>query len=91
MLRPYIDIYLMDVKYGDDHTAARLCRVRDYWDTTRQAVSWCWETAGALREDADGAAAGLIVRHPWCCPACSPTPSRCWSSSPASHGRYRLA
>ncbi len=64
MLRPYIDIYLMDVKYGDDHTAARLCRVRDYWDTTRQAVSWCWETAGALREDADGAAAaGLIVRH----------------------------
>lgn len=63
-LRPFIDIYLMDIKYGDNQTGARLCQVRDYWDKTRQAVSWCWETAGALREDAAGAGvAGLIVRH----------------------------
>jgi len=63
-LRPYIDIYLMDIKYGDNQTGARLCQVRDYWDKTRRAVSWCWETSGALREDAAGAGvAGLIVRH----------------------------
>ena len=63
-LRPYIDIYLMDIKYGDNQTAARLCQVRDYWDQTRRAVSWCWKTAGALRQDTAGAGvAGLIVRH----------------------------
>jgi len=63
-LRPYIDLYLMDIKYGDNQTGGRLCQVRDYWDTTRQAISWCWETAGALRLDAAGAGiAGLIVRH----------------------------
>lgn len=63
-LRPYIDIYLMDIKYGDNHIAERLCRVHDYWEMTCQAVRWCWETAGALREDAAGAGtAGLIVRH----------------------------
>ncbi|MEN6474857.1 MAG: radical SAM protein [Syntrophaceae bacterium] len=63
-LRPYIDIYLMDIKYGDNQTGSRLCQVRDYWDKTRQAVSWCWKTAGALRQDTAGAGvAGLIVRH----------------------------
>lgn len=63
-LRPYIDIYLMDIKYGDNQTGSRLCQVRDYWEKTRQAMSWCWETAGALRQDAAGAgAAGLIIRH----------------------------
>lgn len=64
MLRPYVDIFLMDIKYGDNYTAERLSRVSDYWDKTRQAVNWCWEAAGALREDAAGAGiAGLIVRH----------------------------
>jgi len=63
-LRPYIDIYLMDIKYGDNQTGGRLSQVRDYWDKTRQAVSWCWKTAGALSQDAAGAGvAGLIVRH----------------------------
>ncbi len=58
------DIYLMDIKYGDNETGKRLSSVPDYWDRCREAVSYLWERYGALRTDRDGRAlSGLIVRH----------------------------
>lgn len=63
-LLPYISIYLMDIKYGDNHTGRQLSAVADYWDRTREAVSWLWEKVGALRTDSTGAAvSGLLIRH----------------------------
>lgn len=64
LLLPYISIYLMDIKYGDNNTGRQLSAVADYWDRTREAVAWLWEKVGALQTDAAGAAvSGLLIRH----------------------------
>lgn len=63
-LSPHMQLYLMDIKYGDNETGRHLSAVADYWDRTREAVAWLWEKVGALRTDADGhAVGGLIIRH----------------------------
>lgn len=54
----------MDIKYGDNLTGRQLSPVADYWDRTREAVTWLWDKVGALRTDASGAAvSGLLIRH----------------------------
>lgn len=62
--RGHAEIYLMDLKYGDNVTGALLSEVPDYWDRAREAVEELWEWCGPLVTDERGwAARGLIVRH----------------------------
>lgn len=57
-------VFLLDLKYGDNATGKLLSGVDDYWDAARDAIAFLWETAGALRTDAQGRAlSGLMVRH----------------------------
>jgi putative pyruvate formate lyase activating enzyme len=58
------NLYLMDLKYGDNEAGRAFSRVPDYWDRSREAVAFLWKSAGPLRCDDDGrAVSGLIVRH----------------------------
>ena len=60
----YAQIYLMDLKYGDNIIGETLSNVHDYWDRAREAIECIWETYGPLQTDPAGRAVkGLIVRH----------------------------
>jgi putative pyruvate formate lyase activating enzyme len=62
--KDYGDIYLMDLKYGDNTIGRALSNVEDYWDRAREAIAYLWETFGPLRTDHSGKAVkGLIIRH----------------------------
>lgn len=62
--RGQADLYLVDLKYGDNQTGHDFSLVSDYWDRSREAVAHLWESAGPLRCDNEGrAVSGLIVRH----------------------------
>lgn len=58
------DIYLMDLKYGDNEAGKALSRVPDYWDRTKVAIEYVWREYGPLQTDPQGGGMkGLIVRH----------------------------
>jgi putative pyruvate formate lyase activating enzyme len=60
----HAQIYLMDLKYGDNLSGEVLSGVHDYWDVAKQAITYLFETAGVLVPDNEGkAASGLMVRH----------------------------
>lgn len=60
----YAHIFLMDLKYGDNHTGKVLSGVPDYWDRAREAITYLWLDLGPLELDHEGKAlSGLIVRH----------------------------
>lgn len=60
----YARIFLMDLKYGDNHTGKALSAVSDYWDRASEAIAYLWETVGPLELDGEGKAVrGLMVRH----------------------------
>lgn len=60
----HAQIYLMDLKYGDNHSGKVLSGVDDYWDVAREAITYLFETAGVLDLDSEGkASSGLMVRH----------------------------
>ena len=60
----YADIYLVDMKYGDNTIGKTLSNVDDYWDRAKEAIAEIWETCGPLRIEPEGRAVkGLIVRH----------------------------
>ena len=62
--RGHAQIYLMDLKYGDNVIGKTLSGVDNYWDMARQAITYIWETTGPLDLDCEGKAiCGLIVRH----------------------------
>jgi putative pyruvate formate lyase activating enzyme len=64
LLDGIIDIYLPDLKYGDDAAAQRYSRVRAYVGHARAAVAEMWRQVGPLALDADGLGRrGMIVRH----------------------------
>lgn len=64
LLDGVIDIYLPDMKYGNDSAAARLSDVPDYVRVNRAAVREMFRQVGLLKVDRDGIAlSGLIVRH----------------------------
>ncbi len=59
-----VDIYLPDLKYGDDEQAAILSTVTDYVARSRNALREMARQVGPLRLDGEGVAVrGLIVRH----------------------------
>jgi putative pyruvate formate lyase activating enzyme len=60
----HAQIYLMDLKYGDNHSGKVLSGVDDYWDVAMQAITCLFETEGVLDLDSEGkASSGLMVRH----------------------------
>lgn len=64
LLDGIIDIYMPDMKYGDDTIARRYSRVRDYVEVNFAAVKEMHRQVGDLQRDNDGIARrGLLVRH----------------------------
>lgn len=64
-LETYIDIYLPDYKYSDNHLARKLSKVADYQQTALAAIKEMYRQKGsALMMHDDGyAEKGLIIRH----------------------------
>ncbi len=62
LLDGIIDIYMPDMKYGDNAVGRRLSGVPDYWDRSREAVREMHRQVGDL-EIGEIAVHGLLVRH----------------------------
>jgi len=59
-----VDVYMPDVKYGDDDVAERLSGVRDYVARSRAALHEMHRQVGILEVGRDGIARrGMLVRH----------------------------
>jgi putative pyruvate formate lyase activating enzyme len=64
LLRGIVDIYLPDMKYGDNTKAYRWSQVEDYTSYNRTAVQEMFRQVGPLAlEDKGIAYRGLLVRH----------------------------
>ena len=64
LLDGIVDIYMPDMKYGDDESAFKYSGVKDYVKYNREAVTEMHGQAGDLVVGRDGIArSGLIVRH----------------------------
>jgi putative pyruvate formate lyase activating enzyme len=64
LLNGIVDIYLPDMKYGDDVPARRYSAAPGYVETNRAAIREMFRQVGPLRLDADGIAVrGLCIRH----------------------------
>lgn len=64
LLGGLVDIYMPDMKYGDETAARKYSRVRDYPAVNQQAVLAMQGQVGDLRLDGEGIACqGLLVRH----------------------------
>lgn len=64
LLDGVVDIYMPDMKYGDEGTARRLSKARDYPEVNMRAVKEMHRQVGDLVLDGNGIALrGLLVRH----------------------------
>ncbi len=64
LLEGVVDIYLPDMKYGDDQNASRLSQVEDYTLYNQAAIRQMFRQVGPLTTDEQGLACrGLLVRH----------------------------
>jgi putative pyruvate formate lyase activating enzyme len=64
LLDGIVDLYLPDMKYGDDEPALRYSGAVKYVETNRAAVAEMYRQVGGLELDEDGIARrGLIIRH----------------------------
>lgn len=64
LLDGVVDIYMPDLKYGDDAVADELSRVLGYVPNAQAALAKMWRQVGRLQVDAEGVATrGLLVRH----------------------------
>ena len=64
LLEGIVDIYLPDMKYGEDKTAARYSQVEDYPYYNRAAVQQMFRQVGPLKTNEQGIGfRGLLVRH----------------------------
>ena len=58
------DIYLPDIKYGNDEYAMKYSKVKDYFGTAKAAVKEMYRQVGhELVYDGDVVVKGLIIRH----------------------------
>ncbi len=59
-----VQIYLPDLKYADDGSAAELSAAPDYFDAARAAIDEMYRQTGPYRMGADGLLqSGVIIRH----------------------------
>ncbi|MEA3442089.1 MAG: radical SAM protein [Chloroflexota bacterium] len=64
LLDGIIDIYMPDMKYGNDETARKLSGIENYPEINKTAVKEMHRQVGELRIDREGIAQrGLLVRH----------------------------
>jgi putative pyruvate formate lyase activating enzyme len=64
LLDGIIDIYMPDMKYGEENVAARLSKVDDYPATAKAALKEMHRQVGDLVQDERGIARrGMIIRH----------------------------
>jgi putative pyruvate formate lyase activating enzyme len=64
LLDGLIDVYLVDMRYGDNDSARKYSSCRDYVDVDRQAVSEMFKQVGNLVFSNTGMAQrGIIIRH----------------------------
>lgn len=59
-----VDIYLADMRYGEDRNGRALSKVRDYWTVNRKAIREMHRQVGDLVLDEQGVAKrGVAIRH----------------------------
>lgn len=64
LLDGIVDIYMPDIKYGDDTNALKYSSVNNYAGVSRMALKEMFRQVGNLRTDDNGAAVrGMLVRH----------------------------
>ena len=63
LLDGVVDIYMPDMKYGDEVTAKQLSDIDDYPETNREAIKEMHRQVGDLTIDDGIAAHGLLIRH----------------------------
>jgi putative pyruvate formate lyase activating enzyme len=64
LLEGIVDIFLPDMKYGDDKTASQLSQAEDYPYYNRMAIQRMIRQVGPLKIDGQGVGyRGLLVRH----------------------------
>lgn len=64
LLEDIVDIYMPDIKYSNNETAARLSGIKNYWDVVQSAVKEMHRQVGDLHINRRGIAKhGLLIRH----------------------------
>ncbi|MCX7995237.1 MAG: radical SAM protein [candidate division WOR-3 bacterium] len=63
MLEGIIDIYMPDVKYGDNEKGKKYSGVHDYWDVVKKALKEMHRQVGDLVIEDGIARKGLLIRH----------------------------
>ncbi|MEO0095576.1 MAG: radical SAM protein [candidate division WOR-3 bacterium] len=63
MLEGIIDIYMPDIKYGDNDKGKKYSGVSNYWDVVRQALKEMHRQVGDLIIENGIAKRGLLIRH----------------------------
>lgn len=64
LLDGVVDIYLADMRYGDDKIGQKYSKARDYWSVNTSAIKEMYRQVGDLVLDDNGiAVSGLLVRH----------------------------
>lgn len=64
LLDGIVDIYMPDIKYGDDETGNRYSQVPNYFTVAKKAVKEMHRQVGDLKTDDSGIAVkGLLARH----------------------------
>jgi putative pyruvate formate lyase activating enzyme len=64
LLDGIVDIYLPDIKYGDNALAKKYSRTDNYVEYNQAALREMYRQVGLLQTDADGIAVrGMIIRH----------------------------
>lgn len=64
LLNGVVDIYMPDLKFGDDEKALSLTGAKNYFSAVKTAITEMHRQVGDLLLDADGIAyRGLIIRH----------------------------
>lgn len=64
LLDGVVDIYMPDIKFGDDAAGEKYLGVKEYFTTARKALKEMYRQVGNLAVDANGVAVrGLLIRH----------------------------
>lgn len=64
LLENIVDIYMPDIKYSDNETAARLSGIKNYWEVVQLAFKEMHRQVGDLHINRRGIAKrGLLIRH----------------------------
>ncbi|MEW5821702.1 MAG: radical SAM protein [Cyanobacteriota bacterium] len=63
LLDGIIDIYMPDIKYGDNDIGYELSCAKDYWDISKKCLKIMHKQVGDLVIEDDIAKKGLMVRH----------------------------